>query len=125
MTERRTFDIEQYLRDVRERPCFVCGLVSGDPTFAHHVVFEDEFAIAFLNKHPTLSGYVLVCPKAHLEQATGDMSLPDYLRLQRLVFARHRHEGARRLFAGDDVCSALRIDAGLEQIGGANGRSTC
>ncbi|MBS0491128.1 HIT family protein [Phenylobacterium sp.] len=87
MTERRTFDIEQYLRDVRERPCFVCGLVSGDPTFAHHVVFEDEFAIAFLNKHPTLSGYVLVCPKAHLEQATGDMSLPDYLRLQRLVFA--------------------------------------
>lgn len=87
MTERRTLDIGQYLRDVRERPCFVCGLVSGDPTFAHHVVYEDEFAIAFLNKYPPLAGYVLVCPKAHLEQATGDLPLADYLRLQHLVFA--------------------------------------
>lgn len=86
MAERRAFNIERYMKDVRERPCFICGLVSGDPAFAHHVVFEDDFAIAFLNRHPTLAGYVLVCPKAHLEQATGDMPIEDYLRLQRLVF---------------------------------------
>jgi diadenosine tetraphosphate (Ap4A) HIT family hydrolase len=87
VAERRAFDVEQYLTQVRERPCFVCGLVSGDPDFAHHVVFEDDFAIAFLNKYPPLAGYVLVCPKAHLEQVTGDFALADYLRLQALVFA--------------------------------------
>jgi diadenosine tetraphosphate (Ap4A) HIT family hydrolase len=61
--------------------------VSGDPAFAHHVVFEDDFAIAFLNKYPPLVGYVLVCPKAHLEQVTGDFSQADYLRLQAVVYA--------------------------------------
>ena len=74
MPERRTLDVARYVESMRTRPCFICGLVSGDPAFAHHVVFEDEFAIAFLNKFPPLLGYVLVCPKAHLEQVTGDFS---------------------------------------------------
>ena len=87
MPQRQKFDVERYLAQVRERPCFICGLVSGDDAFAHHVVFEDDFAIAFLNKHPPLLGYVLVCPKAHLEQVTGDFSPADYLRLQAVVFA--------------------------------------
>ncbi|WP_304712405.1 hypothetical protein [Phenylobacterium sp.] len=52
MVRRRPFDIDGYGKLVRERQCFVCGLVSGDPAFAHHVVYEDEFAIAFLNKYP-------------------------------------------------------------------------
>ena len=56
MHERQKFDVERYLAQVRERPCFICGLVSGDPGFAHHIVFEDDFAIAFLNKHPPLLG---------------------------------------------------------------------
>ncbi|HEY9235714.1 MAG TPA: HIT family protein [Phenylobacterium sp.] len=87
MFERRKFDASAYLERVRERGCFICGLVGGDPEFVHHVVFEDDFAIAFLNKYPTCLGYVLVCPKAHIEQVTGDLSLPDYLRLQTVVFA--------------------------------------
>lgn len=87
LPERQKFDVERYLTEVRERPCFICGLVSRDPAFAHHIVFEDDFAIAFLNKHPPLLGYVLVCPKAHLEQVTGDFSPADYLRLQAVVFA--------------------------------------
>lgn len=87
MPQRQRFDVEQYLAQVRERPCFICGLVSGDPAFTHHVVFEDDFAIAFLNKYPPLAGYVLVCPKSHLEQVTGDFSPADYLRLQAVVFA--------------------------------------
>lgn len=87
MTERQPFDAEEYMRAVRERPCFVCGLVAGDPAFAHHVVYEDEETIAFLNKWPTLAGYVLVCPKAHREQATRDFTAAEYLRLQAVVYA--------------------------------------
>lgn len=87
MSGRILFDVEAYLRSVRERPCFICGLVAGDPQFAHHIVFEDDFAIAFLNKYPSLAGYVLVCPRAHVEQVTGDLGLDDYLRLQTVVFA--------------------------------------
>lgn len=85
MAERRKFDVASYVASVQTRPCFICGLVSGDPGFAHYVVYEDAFAIAFLNKFPPLPGYVLVCPKAHLEQVTGDFSRDDYLRLQALV----------------------------------------
>jgi diadenosine tetraphosphate (Ap4A) HIT family hydrolase len=59
--------------------------VAGDRAFAHHVVYEDDVAIAFLNKHPALVGHLLVAPKAHLEQVTGDFSLDDYLRLQAVV----------------------------------------
>lgn len=86
MVERTDFDIAQYLELSRERPCFICGLVSGDPLFAHHVVFEDDFTVAFLNRFPPLLGYVLVCPKSHLEQVTGDLSLSDYLRLQTAIY---------------------------------------
>jgi histidine triad (HIT) family protein len=84
-SEREKFDLAEYLEGVRTRPCFICGLVASDPAFAHHVVYEDDFAIAFLNRFPTLAGYVLVCPKAHVEQVTGDLG--DYLRLQTLVYA--------------------------------------
>jgi histidine triad (HIT) family protein len=87
LPERRKFDVASYVESIRTRPCFICGLVAGDPAFAHHVVYEDDFAIAFLNKFPTLLGYVLVCPKAHLEQVTGDFSQEDYLRLQGVVYA--------------------------------------
>lgn len=84
--KRQNFDVVGYVASIKAHPCFICGLVSGDPEFAHHVVFEDEFAIAFLNRFPPLLGYVLVCPKAHLEQVTGDFSREDYLRLQSLVY---------------------------------------
>jgi histidine triad (HIT) family protein len=87
LPERKKFDVAGYIESTRTRGCFICGLVSGDPAFAHHVVFEDDFAIAFLNKYPTLLGHVLVCPKAHLEQVTGDFSQADYLRLQAVVYA--------------------------------------
>jgi histidine triad (HIT) family protein len=101
LTKRRPFDVAAYLEGIGTRPCFICGLVAGDPSFAHHVVFEDEFAIAFLNKHPPLAGYVLACPKAHVEQVTGDFSREDYLRLQSLVF---------------DVSEALRRVLEVERV---------
>lgn len=101
MAERQKFDVAGYMASVQSRPCFICGLVAGDPEFAHHVVYEDAFAIAFLNKFPPLLGYVLVCPKAHLEQVTGDFSREDYLRLQALVY---------------DVGEALRATLETERV---------
>ena len=101
MPERLKFDVASYVESIKTGPCFICGVASGDPAFAHHIVFEDDFAIAFLNKYPVLAGYVLVCPKAHLEQVTGDFSRPDYLRLQALVY---------------DVAEALRTVLEVERV---------
>jgi diadenosine tetraphosphate (Ap4A) HIT family hydrolase len=39
----------------------------------------------FLNKYPVLYGYTLVAPREHREQATGDLTLQEYLQLQRLI----------------------------------------
>ena len=82
MTARRELDWDAYLADIRS-DCFICELVAGRRP--HHVVYEDEFAIAFMSKYPTLRGQTLVAPKDHREQVTADFSLDDYLRLQTIV----------------------------------------
>lgn len=48
--------------------------------------FEDELAIAFLSKYPTLYGYALVAPREHLEHVTADFTEAQYLALQRVVW---------------------------------------
>jgi diadenosine tetraphosphate (Ap4A) HIT family hydrolase len=102
VTPRRPFDLEGYVERATRGPCFICGLVAGDPAYRHHIVYEDDWAIAFLNKYPTLEGYTLVCPKAHLEQVTGDFTPAEYLRFQSLVWrvgeAARRVVGAERLY---------------------------
>jgi len=85
MTDRKPFDIEAYVTGTRTRPCFICETVRGNPDFAHHIVYEDDETIAFLNKYPTLRGYTLVCPKAHREDLVDDLSSVEYLRLQAIV----------------------------------------
>lgn len=65
--------------------CFICELLAGNPEFPHHVVYEDDHAIAFLNRYPALYGYVLVAPREHREEVTGDFTRAEYLRLQALV----------------------------------------
>jgi ATP adenylyltransferase len=65
--------------------CFICEMLGGNPEFRHHVVYEDDRAVAFLNRYPTLYGYVLVAPKEHREQVTGDYSRDEYLALQAVV----------------------------------------
>ena len=62
----------------------MCEIVAG--RLAHHLVCEDEHAIAFLNRYPTVRGYLLVAPKAHREEVTGDFSEADYVELQRVVW---------------------------------------
>jgi diadenosine tetraphosphate (Ap4A) HIT family hydrolase len=52
----------------------------------HPVVYEDETAIAFLNRFPTLLGYTLVAPKGHREEVTGDFTEDEYAALQRVVW---------------------------------------
>ena len=52
-------------------PCFICEIVSRTDS-RHHVWYEDDVAIAFLNLYPRLLGYTLVEPKRHLEDVTGD-----------------------------------------------------
>jgi diadenosine tetraphosphate (Ap4A) HIT family hydrolase len=77
-------DPEAIRRDLDGR-CFICELLAGNPQFAHHVIYEDDNAIAFLNKYPRLRGHVLVAPREHREQVTGEFTPEEYLRLQVVV----------------------------------------
>jgi diadenosine tetraphosphate (Ap4A) HIT family hydrolase len=52
---RRRIDFDAVRRELGGR-CFVCELLAGNPEFAHHVVYEDEQAIAFLQRFQTLYG---------------------------------------------------------------------
>lgn len=85
MTERTPFDVAAYVARTQSQPCFICELVRGNPEFFHHVVYEDDESIVFLNKFPTLHGYTLVCPKRHKEDLADDLTRDEYLRLQVLV----------------------------------------
>jgi len=102
MFERYQPDLDAYVRRVRTGPCFVCGIVSRDPDFPeHHVFYEDEAAIAFLNRYPTQYGYTLVAPKEHKEQVAGDFTVEEYLGLQRVVHG---------------VAEAVREEVGAERM---------
>jgi diadenosine tetraphosphate (Ap4A) HIT family hydrolase len=86
MPDRVPIDIEGYRRISREGPCFICEIVAGNPSYRHHIVYEDSTAVVFLNKYPTLYGYLLVAPRDHREQVTGDFTEDEYLALQRLIY---------------------------------------
>ena len=66
--------------------CFICALVAGDPNFAHAILYQDEVAIAFLSKYPTVPAYTLVAPRIHREQVTGDFSEDEYASVQRAIY---------------------------------------
>src|SRR5512144_1090956 len=85
MSDRKSFDLQAYVRRVRNGPCFICEMIAGRLQ-GNHVVYQDEYAIVFLNKYPTLYGYTLVAPIKHREQVTGDFVLDEYLALQRRVY---------------------------------------
>jgi diadenosine tetraphosphate (Ap4A) HIT family hydrolase len=85
MTQRVPLDHEDVRRRTAGR-CFICEIVRRNPEFAHHVFYEDEQAIAFLSKYPTLYGYCLVAPREHREQVMADFAEQEYLALQRTVW---------------------------------------
>jgi diadenosine tetraphosphate (Ap4A) HIT family hydrolase len=95
MDKRKRVDFNAIGEELRGR-CFICEMLAGNPEYQHHVVYEDERTVAFLNRYPSLYGYVLVAPKDHREQVTGDFSLDEYLRLQAVV---HR--------VGEAICQVV------------------
>ena len=84
MSRRPPPELAECARRARER-CFICAIASGDDT-RHHIVYEDQRAIAFLNRFPTLEDYMIVAPREHREQVTGDLSADEYVALQRVVY---------------------------------------
>jgi diadenosine tetraphosphate (Ap4A) HIT family hydrolase len=99
--ERYHPDLDALHGAFRTGPCFVCRIVEKDPDFAAHFVYQDDRFIAFLDKYPRQVGYTLVSPKQHLEQVTAELSIDQYLDLQRLVY---------------DVCEAVRQEVGAERM---------
>lgn len=59
--------------------------MAGHPDYPHHLVYEDDDTIAFLNRWPTLLGYCLVAPKRHVESWVHDLSEAEHLAPQRVV----------------------------------------
>jgi diadenosine tetraphosphate (Ap4A) HIT family hydrolase len=84
MDKRKRVDFNAVREELRGR-CFICEMLAGNPEYQHHVVYEDERAVAFLNRYPSLYGYVLVAPTSPQKQVTGDFSLDEYLHLQAVV----------------------------------------
>jgi diadenosine tetraphosphate (Ap4A) HIT family hydrolase len=82
---RVVFDLERYRRRVQDGPCFVCAFVAGHPDYQHHAVYEDADTVAFLSRYPTLRGYCLVAPKAHIESWAYEMEEAEFLGFQAVV----------------------------------------
>jgi diadenosine tetraphosphate (Ap4A) HIT family hydrolase len=101
MPERETIDMQVYMRRSQTGPCFVCEIVKGNPDYEHQVIYEDDSVIVFLNKYPTLYGQILIAPKEHREQVTGDFSFDEYLALQAVVYR---------------VAEALRVEVPAERV---------
>ena len=60
--------------------------MSGQPAYEHALISEDQDTIAFLSRHPTVLGYSLVAPKRHVERLETDLTLDEYLDLQKVVY---------------------------------------
>jgi histidine triad (HIT) family protein len=91
--ERTPFDLAAYVWRSTSGRCFICEYLAGNPDYAHDRIAETGTAVAFLNKYPTLFGYVIVAPKDHREHVTGDFSESEYVELQRFI---HRVAEAMR-----------------------------
>jgi diadenosine tetraphosphate (Ap4A) HIT family hydrolase len=76
MNDRTSFDLDAYIERIQNNPCFICEMVAGRLD-GNHVIHQDDEYIAFLNKYPTLYGYVLVAPVSHKEQVTADFTVEE------------------------------------------------
>jgi diadenosine tetraphosphate (Ap4A) HIT family hydrolase len=79
-------DLDAYERRTRGGGCFICALVAGEPGSEHEIIYDDGVHLAFLSRYPTLYGYTLVVPKAHVELVHRDLDRDAYLRLQDVVY---------------------------------------
>lgn len=85
MLHHQSFDMDAYVERIQNSPCFICEMVAGRSN-GNYIVYQDDAAIVFLNKYPTLYGYTLVAPREHREQITADFSMDEFLALQRFVY---------------------------------------
>lgn len=67
-------------------PCFICELIANNHDYKHHMIYEDDETVVFLNRYPILYGHILVAPRAHLERVTGDFTLDEFLSLQSVLY---------------------------------------
>jgi hypothetical protein len=121
----RRIDFEAARRELAGR-CSICELLAGNPDYAHHVVYEDERTIAFLQRFQTLLGYMLVAPKEHREDVVLDFSEEDYLGLQATATSTGTSVRSRRACrSSSSQLAAIGTDLGfdlgedeLEQLAG-------
>jgi diadenosine tetraphosphate (Ap4A) HIT family hydrolase len=78
-------DVDRYTQRVRAGRCFICAMLAGEPRYRHHVLYQDEHTVAFLNRYPTLPGYSLVAPRRHVESWVRDLTETEFLAFQTVV----------------------------------------
>ncbi|MDE2815856.1 MAG: HIT family protein [Chloroflexota bacterium] len=83
--KRTHIDIQRYVERAQRGPCFICEMLAGRKP--HHIIYEDDRHVVFLNKYPTLYGYALVAPRDHREHVIGGFSMEEYLAMQKLIYA--------------------------------------
>ena len=69
------FDLAAHVERSQRGPCFVCAYLDGHPAYVHEAVYADDRVVAFLSRYPTLLGYTIVAPRAHIVNVTGDREL--------------------------------------------------
>jgi diadenosine tetraphosphate (Ap4A) HIT family hydrolase len=69
------FDLAAHVKRSRQGPCFVCAYRAGHPEYKHEHIFIDDNVAAFLSRYPTLLGYTIVAPRAHIVDVTGNRTL--------------------------------------------------
>ena len=100
MHKRKPFDLDSYMEQIQNTPCFICEMIAGR-LHGNYIIDQNDEVIIFLNKYPVLYGYVLVAPVKHREQVTGDFPLEEYLALQRVIY--QTAEAVRKIISPERV----------------------
>jgi diadenosine tetraphosphate (Ap4A) HIT family hydrolase len=79
-------NLHTYEQRTRSGKCFICALIAKEPGSEHEIIYDDGEHLAFLDRYPTLYGYTLVVPQAHVELVHRDLDRAAYLRLQDIVY---------------------------------------
>src|SRR5215472_6422894 len=69
------YDLAAHAERSRKGPCFVCAYLSGHADYEHEPIYADDPVVGFLSRYPTLLGYTIVAPRAHVVDVTGDRKL--------------------------------------------------
>ncbi len=69
-------------------PCVFCAIVNGENT--HHIIYEDDHYLGFLDKYPLNPGHSQIIPKKHLRWV-WDMETADvgyiFMRTKKIALA--------------------------------------